>query len=173
MISIQKWSGDRTALEDLYAHTDQSCCLVSLPVPLPKEKSEKYLDVIRSGDNDGKPFLCFEILEDGERIGKIDLTRCENGTAELDIIIRREYTDLGYGKKAMALFLAEISRIGWCDSIHAYCDKENTAVRNLLGSCGFTAVRPFRADVAAEKNGRWYLKEVSGIEYAIALKASV
>ena len=170
MIRLVSWNYTKKDLEDLYAHTDQSHCLVALPIPLPEQKTEQYMQALQAGTVNGKTFLCFGILSDDTLIGKIDLFRSDDMSAELDIVIRREYTGQGNGTEALRQLLYRLNVTGWCFSIHAYTDSENIPAGKAFRKAGFHPSRRFKADVVTEHEGIYKMKNVLGIEYSYILE---
>ena len=95
MIHLEQWpQNTEEALIDLYRDTDQSLCLVRVNTDA-KEQTDNYIRIIETGDNEGKPFLCQAVYLDERLIGKAELTRYEDDSAELDIVLRSEYCGKG------------------------------------------------------------------------------
>ena len=165
MIRLETWpADDGSLLEALYEKTDQSHCLVQLPVPLPKQQTENYLRVIRSSDNDGKPFVCFAILLDGRLIGKTELTRYNDGSAELDIIISREYCNKGNGTEALNALITHVFAEDWCHMIRAYTALENRAALKMLAKAGFRPGGTFAADIMVPDGTSYKIETKKGLE---------
>ena len=158
-------ASDSTALNELYAHVNQRYCLVQLPVPLPEEETARYLEVIRTGNNNGQPFVCFGIYVEDDLIGKIELTRQDDGDAELDVIIRDSETGKGYGTEALQILLREVYRRGWCRAVYAYAAKDNSHARRMLAHAGFRQMRTFHADVMRWDHGTYRVEPQTGYEY--------
>lgn len=154
-------------LNDLYEHTDQSFCLNPLPVPLDEELSRNYFLAARTSSSNSLPFLARRIDLNGKTIGKIELSCYENGIAELDLIICRDYTGHGYGTEALKAMRQLARDTGFCHGIVAYTMKDHTAMCSLLEHAGFQLARPFTADVIGTNNGRYALRTVQGIEYIL------
>ena len=166
MITIRKWPDDSAdLLNDLYSHVNQKYCLTQLACPLDEQATGRYLDAVRTGIVDGKPFLCFAVLLDEEVIGKVDLTRYEGGFAETDIVLKEQYTGEGYGPEAMKLVLDLVSDMDWCSAVGAYVDKDNIHARRMFTRAGFRQGRPFEADIMIPSPGRYILKTTTGYEY--------
>ncbi len=165
MITLRQWPhGSRELLNELYAECDQSMCLVRLPVPLPKEETDRYMHIIETGNNQGRPFLCFGIYLDDRLIGKTELTRYEEGSAEADIIIQRDYCSKGYGTQALQELISTARAEEWCERIIAYIDLQNRAALKLFAKAGFQKGRTFRADVAVYEQGSLRVETHSGLE---------
>ena len=156
---------DSTALNDLYAQVNQRYCLVHLPVPLPQEETARYLEVIRTGNNAGQPFICFGIYAEAVLIGKIELTRQDDGDAELDVVIRESETGKGYGTQALGILLKEVYRRGWCRAVYAYVSRDNSHARRMLTHAGFRQMRAFQADVMRWDGGSYRVEPQTGYEY--------
>ncbi len=166
MIILRRWPDhSEEMLNDLYAHVNQKYCLTRLTCPLPPEATERYLQAVRTGFVNGKPFVCFLILLDDIPIGKTELTRYENGIAEVDIVIREEYTGNGYGREAMRQLLNYVDEAGWCSGVSAYIDKDNAHARRMFLRAGFRQTRGFEADIMTPVNGKYVLKTRTGYEY--------
>ena len=164
-VRLEQWPKDgMSAMQELYAQVDQSCCFVQLPVPLPEDKTVSYLKAIYSGDNQGRAFLCRAITADERVIGKIELTKSDSGAAELDIVIRRDKCKQGAGESALKQLMQEAGNTRWCRRITAYVCRDNTAALRLLSKCGFRTGRRFTADVMQEVNGTYRLTSRPGIE---------
>lgn len=164
MISLKPWPLSYEAMNSLYAHADQSKCLVQLIVPLERSNTFRYLQAVQSGVSNGKPFLCRAIMLDDTLIGKIELSRYESYDSELDIILRKEYCAKGYGAAALKLLEDEVSKSGWCRSIYAYVDTENIAAGKMLAQNGYELTRFFSADVMIPYEGSYILKTRRGAE---------
>ena len=162
-------AADSTALNELYAHVNQRYCLVQLPVPLPEEETARYLEVIRTGNNNGQPFVCFGIFMEDSLIGKIELTRQDDGDAELDVVIRDSETGRGYGTEALQILLREVYRRGWCRAVYAYAARDNSHARRMLAHAGFRQMRTFQADVMRWDHGTYRLEPQTGYEYTTNL----
>ena len=158
-------ASDSMALNDLYAHVNQRYCLVQLPVPLPEEETARYLEVIRTGNNNGQPFVCFGIFMEDSLIGKIELTRQDDGDAELDVVIRDSETGKGCGTEALQILLREVYRRGWCRAVYAYAAKDNSHARRMLAHAGFRQMRTFHADVMRWDQGTYRVEPQTGYEY--------
>lgn len=170
MIVVLPWPADDAAsLEQLYAEVDQQYCLVALPVPLPESKTAQYLNAIRIGETNGLPLLCLAVMHDEGIIGKIDLFRSPDQSAEIDIVLKQRFTHQGYGTEALRQAIAMIRQIHWCTSIHAYIRQDNLPAVKLMEASGFTANRRFKADIMKEENGLYQLSVVQGIEYVLQL----
>ncbi len=166
MITIRKWpGGSADLLNDLYSHVNQRYCLTILECPLDGPATARWLNAAETGIVDGRPFLSFAVMLDDEVVGKIDLTRYEDGFAETDIVIREEHTGMGYGREAMKQVIDLVSEIHWCDAVCAYINKENMHARRMFMRAGFRQGRPFEADVMTPANGRYILKTTPGYEY--------
>lgn len=165
-VRLESWNpDDREALEDLYANTDQQHCLVQILVPLMEPQTSRYLQAVRDHEVDGKPFICFAVIEQDKIIGKIELTRSYGEKAELDLVIRKEYMHQGYGYEALRLLITTVSGERWCSHIFAYTVTDNEAMIALLEKCGFRKGRRFKADVMVPYGGMFTMMEKTGIEY--------
>ena len=166
MITLEKWPYNRKEpLEELYANTDQTYCLVQLPVPLPLSSVREYLKAVRSEDLKGRPFLCYAIKNDGAIIGKIEASKDEEGEAELDLIIRRDMVNQGYGSQALGQFLSILKNKDWCSVLCAYVNADNIAIRKVLENSSFVQGRDFAADVMVPDRGTYTMKTMKGTEY--------
>lgn len=164
MISLKPWPLSYEAMNELYAHADQSKCLVQLPVPLDKANTFRYLKAVQSGFSNSKPFLARAVYLDDLLIGKIELSRYESHDSELDIILRKEYCAKGYGRQALKLLEEEVTESGWCRSVYAYVDTENTPAGKMLAASGYELNRFFSADVMIPHDGTYILKTRRGAE---------
>ena len=170
MIVVLPWPADDAAsLEQLYAEVDQQYCLVALPVPLPESKTAQYLEAIRIGETNGLPFLCMAVMHDEGIIGKIDVFRSPDQSAEIDIVLKQRFTHQGYGTEALRQMIALLRQIRWCTSIHAYIRQDNIPAVKLMETAGFSAGRRFKADIMKEDKGIYQLSVVQGIEYVLEL----
>ncbi|MBR4164111.1 MAG: GNAT family N-acetyltransferase [Solobacterium sp.] len=168
MIELKKWSDvSHEALEDLYENVDQSRCLVQLMVPLPKEQTEKYINAIQTGIVDDKPFLCFAITLDDKIIGKTELSRYPNNAAEIDIVLKKEYTGKGYGAEAIQQLYTYVQKTSWCNAIYAYVSTENIPAGKLFARAGYALGRPFQADVMVPVDGNYRMETKKGYEFII------
>ena len=166
MIRIQKWPTESIQpLNDLYMDVDQTYCLVQLSTPLPTNEAYHYLNAIREGIVNEKPFLCFGIYMDQELIGKVEVSRYPNNEAELDIVLKKQCTNKGYGSEALSLLIEHLKELNWCKSIHAYVNEENGFVRRILEKNSFQPSRKFKTDIATFHDGIYTMKEITGIEY--------
>lgn len=166
MLKLKFWPWeDEQALQDLYAHTDQSYCLVQLPVPLPQIQTRNYLESVRIKNTDGKPFLCFAVLLDGECAGKIEVSRSEDDSAELDLVLRKEYTGQGHGTEALSTLISMVKRTHWCRSICAYVREDNLPMRRVLEKNEFEQARAFQADVLVPDHSGYSFRTIKGFEY--------
>lgn len=164
-VQLKKWEGDvGSQLEDLYEQVDQSKCLVTLSIPLSKEKLENFIQAIQQEVVEGKAFQSFAIWVEEEMIGKIELTRYENRTSELDLVIKEAYCGKGYGTEAVKLLLQFVQAENWCTSIHAYVDESNQEVIHMLWKNGFQKGRSFQADISMEQEGTYYFQVKKGVE---------
>ena len=152
-------------LNDLYAHTDQSHCLNHVSVPLDEEMTRSYFLAVRTGMNQGMPFLARGVYLNRKLIGKAELTVYEEGWAEADLLIRREYENRGYGKAALSMIMKEAEEAQFVRCFTAYIDKENLAMKAVLEQVGFTPARTFRTDVLRPMEHGYALKEIEGVEY--------
>ena len=165
MIRLEQWPYNAAEqLSLLYAQADQSGCLVQLPVPLPYENTVRYISGIQHNEMDGKPFLCRAIYEDDICIGKIELTRYEDMTAEIDIILRREWCHQGFGSEALWQMIELVRSTGWCTRIHAYVDTSNIAAGKLFAKNGFAIGGFFNADVLTNVNSEYVMVKKRGCE---------
>ena len=166
MIQLKPWSDHSIeTLNELYEHVNQKYCLTQLPVPLEQEPTERYLKAAETGFVDEKPFLCFAILLDEVLIGKTDLSCYEGGFAEVDIVIREEYTGNGYGREALEQLVEYVTSASWCTAIGGYVEKDNMHARRMFMKAGFRQTRPFSADIMTPVNGKYVLKTKQGYEY--------
>ena len=152
-------------LNDLYEHTDQTFCLNRVSVPLDEDTTRGYFMMVRTGLNDGMRFAAKGIFLDQRLIGKIERTVYENGCAELDLIVRKEYCGKGYGTEALRQFLALPENRTECDSYCAYIDAKNHAAAGVLEKNGFEAKRNFQADVITPQGDAYTLRTADGVEY--------
>lgn len=168
MIQIEKWkTTDAQTLEELYSNVDQSHCLVALPIPLPKEQTDRYMEIMETGINGELVFECRKVLMEGKIIGKIDLNRYPNGGAELDIVLRKEYTGKGIGTECMLMLEDDLKKSSFASHVHAYVRLDNIAMVKVLERTGFVPGRRFEAEVYSyEANGPMFAK---GREYIKAL----
>ena len=169
-VVLEKWPDSYDLLNDLYASADQSHCLVRLPVPLPGEQTEGYLKIIREEQNEGRPFHCFAIKLSGTVIGKAELTCDPDGTAEMDIILKKEYCGKGYGTAAVNLLCEMAQENRWCRQVEAYADSENLPALNMLAKAGFRRYRSFRADVMSGSERTYRIEQRKGYEYIRTLE---
>ena len=152
-------------LNELYAHTDQRRCLNAIPVPLDEAMSRSYFLAVRTGNNDGRPFVCYAIEQDGRIIGKIEATKETEQRAELDLIIRSGYCGRGHGSEALNAFIEELKQNGWCEELCAYAESGNLAMKRVLEKNGFSCERTFQADVITPGQSQYQLRSVQGEEY--------
>ncbi len=153
----------------LYEQVDQRYCLVALPVPLSPVSSAAYLKAVHSGTTGEKELLTRAVMLGDELIGKIELNRDADGSAEADIVLKRQYTGKGYGAEAFRQLTGFVKEEGWCDLITAYVHKENIHARRMFRKAGMRETRPFRADVLIPDDGKYILKPVEGYEYILPL----
>ena len=169
MIRIEQWKKtDMDSLEELYANVDQSHCLVALPIPLPVAATNRYLAIMEDGKNGELAFQCYKILLNDKIIGKIDLNRYPGQRAELDIVLRKEYTGKKIGTEAMLLLEEELKKSGFAEYIHAYVRLDNIPMAKVLERTGFVPGRRFEAEVFSHEansriiaKGREYIKVLS------------
>ncbi len=166
MIELKPFPIRYEALNDLYENTDQSHCLNRVAVPLEEETTRGFFLAVRTGNNGGLPFDCRGVFLDGTLIGKIELTRYEDRSAELDLIIRNEYADKGYGSEALNRFQQELCETGWAERITAYVEADHEQMIRVLKKTGFAPKRTFAADVVTPQNGTYVLRTVNGTEYS-------
>lgn len=152
-------------LETLYTHVNQKYCLVQIPLPLPTEQTQSYVNAIDNGVVEGKAFWCRAIQEDDDIIGKIELTKHDDGKAELDLVLRKEYENKGLGTKAIQEAIAFVEQENWCISIEAYVNQENIAMMKALEHNGFVRRQKFKADIVVPRDQLYELKEVTGYAY--------
>lgn len=165
MIRLEQWPYNAAEqLNLLYSQTDQSGCLVRLPVPLPYENTVRYINGIRQNEMDGRPFLCRAVYEDDTCIGKIELTRYEDMSAEIDIILRKEWCHQGFGTEALRQMIELVRAMDWCVRIHAYVDTSNIAAGKLFAKSGFAIGGFFNADVLTSENGEYVMVKKRGCE---------
>ena len=162
MITLNALPVNYEILNDLYEHTDQSFCLNRVAVPLDEDSTRNYFLAVRSGINNGMPFDAKGIFLDGTLIGKAERTVYEDGSAELDLIIRKEYCGNGYGTEALKQFLTQSAQ---CTSFCAYIESSNLPAARVLEKTGFRAERKFLADVMTPQSGTYALRIVEGTEY--------
>lgn len=162
MITLNSLPINYEVLNDLYEHTDQSFCLNRVAVPLDEDSTRNYFLAVRSGINNGMPFDAKGIFLDGKLIGKAERTIYEDGSAELDLIIRKEYCGNGYGTEALNRFLTQAAQ---CTSFCAYIESSNLPAARVLEKSGFHAKRNFLADVMTPQSGTYALRTVEGTEY--------
>lgn len=165
MITLNELPIRYEELNDLYEHTDQSFCLNKVAVPLDEDTTRGYFMMVRSHSNNGMPFAAKGIYWDRTLIGKIERTVYDNGCAELDIILRKEYCGKGYGTEALRQFLALPETENECMTFCAYVEEDNIAAQKALEKTGFEAKRQFKADVVTPQAGTYILRTVNGIEY--------
>lgn len=174
MITLKPWPSQQVQpLNDLYLDVDQSNCLVTLQVPFPMPQTQSYLDAIHHGYVEDKPFLCFAIEQDDTIVGKIELTKYPNEDAEVDLVIKKSYSQQGIGTQAMLQLQQYVQQHHWCKAIHAYVDANNKAMCALLTKTNFQPVRRFKADVMVPIDGKYQLKEVPGIAYIYQVKTFI
>ena len=166
MIELKPFPIRYEALNDLYEHTDQNCCLNRVAVPLEEETTRGFFLAVRTENNGGLPFDCRGVFLDGTLIGKIELTRYEDHSAELDLIIKDEYTGKGYGRQAVEQFQTELRKTGWANRITAYVAVSHKRMIRVLEETGFEPLRNFAADVITPQNGTYALRTVNGVEYS-------
>lgn len=167
MITLRQWPEDaEEALRGLYRDVDQSRCLVAVNTDSP-EQTKKYIHIIRSGDNEGRPFICRAVYLDDLLIGKAELTAYSDGSAELDIVIRREYTGKGIGARAVTELAEEAAGTKFCGKIRAYVSSDNIPAGRMLMKTGFKPVRKFRADIMTPGGNDYKLQEKTGYEFIL------
>lgn len=164
MIELKTWPLSYEAMNTLYADSDQSKCLVQLPVPLDKANTFNFLKAVNTGNSNGHPFLCRAIMLEDRLIGKIELSRYDSYDSELDIILLKEECSKGYGREALKLLEEEVKQKEWCRSIYAYVDTENIAAGKMLAACGYEIGRFFTADVMIPHEGSYVIKSRRGCE---------
>lgn len=164
MITLKPWPLSYEAMNSLYAQSDQSFCLVQLPVPLDKANTFRYLRAVQSQNADGKPFLCRSIQLDEQLIGKIELSRYETMDAELDIILKKDFCFKGYGREALRQMEELVKEMNWCRSVYAYVDTGNIPAAKMLAGSGYEIGRFFSADVMIPDQGSYILKTRRGCE---------
>ena len=152
-------------LNELYAAVDQSCCLNAVSVPLDEDLTRSFFLAVQTGINNGNPFRCQAITLNGTVIGKIELTRHDEKAAELDLILRKEYTHQGYGSAAVKLLQEQVQQDHWCTMIEAYVHCKNEAMKQVLQNGHFVKGRSFQADVVTPVNGSYTIRTVTGEEY--------
>lgn len=170
-ISLVKWPAEsRTALDELYAAADQSECLVQMALPLDPERTRSYRrNILRSRTEEGLRFLCCAVMLDGKIAGKIEATAHSEEEAEIDIILRKDCTGRGIGRKAVAAFHEMLKEKHFASSVRAYVSAGNEACIRLLERSGYTRGRRFTADVLIPGAGSYVIREVSGYEYVFSL----
>ena len=87
-------------------------------------------------------------------------------SAELDLIIKDEYTGRGYGRQAVEQFQTELLKTGWANRITAYVAVNHTRMIRVLEETRFEPKRTFAADVVTPQNGTYALRTVNGVEYS-------
>ena len=154
-------------LNELYEQVDQTYCLNQIPLPLEESFSRNYFLAVRTGNNGGNPFLSYAIVLGNKEIGKGELTLQEDGRAELDLILKREFCHLGYGSQALRELIEKAKAEGFSKGISAYVNKDHTAMKKLLEKAGFEKGREFLADVLTPSDSSFRMKEVRGLEYTL------
>ncbi|MBQ1531462.1 MAG: GNAT family N-acetyltransferase [Solobacterium sp.] len=171
MLELKKWPEPGAAeLRELYEHVNQKYCLVQLPLPLPEEQTKNYLNAVHTGISGDRLLLTRGIFLDGILIGKAELNRYPDMDAELDIVIRNEYTGKRYGLEALAMLLEEVTALQWCTSVSAYVHRDNMHARKLMMKAGLRQGRTFQADILVPDHGNYRLKTVSGYEYHLDIQ---
>lgn len=166
MIRLEQWPYTRKEpLADLYENADQSLCLVQLPLPLSISETRNYLRAVRTESVSGRAFICCAVYADSELIGKIEASRDEEGEAELDLILKRQYAGRGYGTEALRQFLALLKEKDWHQRMTAYVNRDNIAMIRILEKNGFARTREFTADVMVPTDGKYVMKTIRGYEY--------
>ncbi|MBO7703846.1 MAG: GNAT family N-acetyltransferase [Solobacterium sp.] len=165
MIALKPFPIRYEALNDLYEHTDQSFCLNRVAVPLDEDTTRGYFLSVRTESNQGMPFCSYGIFRNDELIGKCELTRYEDGSAEADLIIRSDQVNHGYGKEALALLLKEAETNGFCECITAYIREDNIAAKHIFEQNGFEQTQSFLADVVSPDGREYRITTVKGSEY--------
>ena len=165
MITLASFPIRYEELNDLYEHTDQSFCLNHVAVPLDEDTTRGYFMMVRTGNNNGMPFAVKGIYLDKKLIGKIERTVYEDGSAEIDLIIRKEYCGKGYGTEALRQFIALPETKAECASFCAYIDSDNLPAAGVLEKNGFEAKRKFQADVVTPQKDTYTLRTAEGTEY--------
>ena len=154
-------------LNDLYEQTDQTCCLNRVMIPLDEEFTRNYFLAVRTGNNGGFPFLAFAVSAGGKDIGKAELTLQEDGRAELDLILKKDWCHRGYGTLALQKLIETAKARGFSKGIAAYVNEEHEVMKRLLEHAGFEKGRSFRADVLTPSGRSFAVKEVRGREYTL------
>ena len=154
-------------LNDLYEQTDQTFCLNQIPLPLEEAFSRNYFLAVRTGRNGGFPFLAFALTLGKQEIGKAELTLQEDGRAELDLILKREFCHRGYGSEALRKLIEKAKEVHFCMGIAAYVNEDHAVMKKLLENAGFVKGRGFTADVLTPEGGAYRMKEVRGREYIL------
>lgn len=152
-------------LNDLYTAVDQGMCLNQVSVPLDEAMTRSFFLAVRTGINDGKPFRSLAVVKEGTVIGKIELTRHNETTAELDLIIRKDAASQGNGTAALKQLKEQVMADHWCNTIEAYVQRDNKAMKQVLLKNHFVKGRTFQADVVTPVNGSYSLRTVTGEEY--------
>ena len=155
-------------LNELYKDVNQDLCLVSLPTPLEASKAKAYAEAINSGRVGERELLSYGIYAEDELIGKIEVTKID-GIGELDLVIKKQYENFGYGKKAIKEFLNIITSNKFCDFIDAFVRSDNEKMIRILKINNFLYGRDFKADVMKEHEGIYQLMTVKGYEYFIEI----
>lgn len=169
MIILTNWPDEtEKTLMELYENVDQSNCLVTVNISS-HQQTENYIRIIKSGDNDGKPFLCRAVCLDDQLIGKAELTRYDDNSAELDIVLRREYCGRGYGTKAVVDLVYTVIGMNWCSKIRAYVSAANKPAGRMLMKVGFKPLRKFKADIMVPAENTYSLKEQDGYEFILEI----
>ena len=151
-------------LDNLYKDVNQEYCLVALPVPFDEGKANVYIEAIETGKVNNKEIISCGIYEDEELIGKVELTKIED-IAELDLVIKEEYVNKGYGKEAIRYIEDIVCESKWCKKIEAYVNIENKKMIAVLEASNYLKGNNFKADIMKEHNGLYQLTTITGIEY--------
>ena len=170
MIELKKMVADASIIEDIYANVNQENCLVQLKTPLPTDQLQQYLQAIEVGKVKDKPFICFGIYQDDAVVGKIELSRYEDGSAELDLVLKEEYCNQKIGREALNQLEEYVKENFWCKRIVAYVNEENEAMIHLLNACKYIETKPFKADIMVLNEGEYQLKTIQGIEFTKQLQ---
>ncbi|MBR2067740.1 MAG: GNAT family N-acetyltransferase [Solobacterium sp.] len=165
-IELKRWPTQKVeALNDFYLEVNQEFCLVQIPLPIQEEMALNYLKAIETRKNGNKELLSFAIMLEEEIIGKIELNKGQNHIAELDLVIKEKYTNMGYGKEALKLLEEKVKETNWCRIIEAIVKEDNLRMKKLLVDSGYMEGRSFIADIVVPHRGNYRIEEVEGREY--------
>jgi [ribosomal protein S5]-alanine N-acetyltransferase len=104
------------------------------------------------------------VAEDGSVLGRFNLYRFEDGTAELGYRVAQHAAGRGLATAAVRELCALAAARHGLHTLRAAASRENTASRKVLAKAGFAPAGPADPAHLGGQQGTWYQRDLTGAD---------